>query len=97
MSNTIKTYRRDKLLRQIRKGQIVCVESYSFDDMYGTSRSKEERPVKIVEPGDIRPEGTVCLYASDFESSGRAYQYVESGLIVLHVHSNLNFTFRVKE
>ncbi len=97
MSNTIKTFRRDRLLRMAQQGKLVVVDSYSYDDMTGSVRNKTERPVKIVEPGDSRPEGTVCLFPSDFNGSGRAYQYVEDGRIVLHIHGNLNVTFRIKE
>ncbi len=43
------TFRRDRLLRLARAGKLVCVDSYSYDEMTGTSRSTVPRPVVIVE------------------------------------------------
>jgi hypothetical protein len=42
-----------------------------------------------------REEGIAYVYASDFGGHGRAYQG-ESGLVTLYVHSNCNYTFRIK-
>jgi hypothetical protein len=95
--NTPKTFRRDRLLRLARAGKLVMVESYHYDDMTGSSRSKDERPVRVLEQGGDREEGVAYVYASDFEGNcGRAYQGA-SGVITLHVHSNCNYTFKIKE
>jgi hypothetical protein len=94
--NTSKTFRRDRLLRLARAGKLVMVESYHYDDMTGSSRSKDERPVRVLEHGGNREEGVAYVYASDFDGHGRAYQGA-GGVITLHVHSNCNYTFKIKE
>jgi hypothetical protein len=93
---TTKTFRRDKLLRLARAGKLVMISSYHFDDMFGASGTKKELPVKILEMDENREEGIAYVYASDFGGHGRAYQG-ESGLVTLYVHSNCNYTFRIKE
>ena len=90
----MRTFRRDRLWRLAKAGKLVCVSSYSFDDGYGASSSKREMPVKALVNGDTyRPEGVVCLREDHFTGYGGATE--EGGVIHLHVHSNLNFDFRV--
>ncbi len=101
MSNS--TVRRDKLLRLARAGKLVLAESYSYDDHSGAVRSKEEREVAIIPEGQpdwwkSRREGVAYLFASDFQGSGRAYtDRHDPELIHLHVHSNCNYTFKIKK
>jgi hypothetical protein len=94
MSNTV---RRDKLLRLAKAGKLVMVDSYHFDDSFGVSRIKNELPVRIWAYGDPREEGFAYVMASDFEgNAGRAYKSKDD-TIVLYVHSNCNYTFRIVE
>lgn len=95
--DTTKTFRRDKLLRLARAGKLVMVGSYHYDDMMGYSGLKGELPVRVLEGEEQRQEGFAYVYASDFEGdSGRAYQG-DNGHVRLRVHSNCNYTFRIKE
>lgn len=92
----MKTFRRDKLLRLAKKGNLVLIASYSYDDMYGSSQAEKEMPV-AVNPADWRERSeNVCyLRESDFDSNcGRAWLN-ENGTVCLVVHSNLNYTFRI--
>lgn len=92
-----KTYNRGKLLRLAKAGRLVRVASYSFDDMYGESRTREgapEIPVRIIRNGGEWKEGFCNLYPSDFQTSGRAWQN-ENGTICLYIHSNSNVDVRI--
>ena len=92
----MKTYRRDKLRRQVEAGKVTTVSTYHFDDMFGESRTNKEMPV-MMRPADWKDmkEGTVYLFPSDFTSkSGSAWE--ENGFVVLYVHSNSNYTFKVR-
>lgn len=91
----MKTFRRDKLRRLCEKGKLELAGSYHFDDMYGASRTSDPMPVAMIPENraDCR-EGTCYLYASDFETSGRAWEN-ENGTVTLIVHSNCNYSFRI--
>lgn len=92
------TFNRGKLRRLAEAGRLVTVSSYSFDDMYGESRTDQEMPVVCPMPPDHldRREGIVYLRPDHFTSScGGAYVGARSDLVTLHVHSNLNYTFRI--
>jgi len=89
------TFRRDKLKRLCQAGRLICVSSYSFDDMHGESRGAKEMPVVFKEPGESWKDGVIMLDEYHFTGScGRASQ-AENGHVHLHVHSNLNFTFKI--
>jgi hypothetical protein len=94
----METVNRGWLKRMAAKGRLEMVASYHFDDMMGESRSRDRLPVVYPRPVDWhdRREGTV--YLSDFEfttKSGRAWRN-EDGTVTLVVHSNSDYTFRVK-
>lgn len=92
------TMNRGRLKRLVEQGRIEAVGSYHFDDQHGGSRSAAVMPVAM-DPDDWhdRKEGTVYLRPDHFTSkSGRAYD-AGNGLIMLIVHSNLNYTLRVRE
>ena len=90
--------RRDVVRRLAEQGKLEVVSSYHFDDLLGASRSSDTMPVVFV-PADQTPtyqDGVVYLRPSHFTGdAGRAWRE-SNGLITLHVHSNLNFTLRVK-
>lgn len=100
------TFRRDRLLRLLKAGKLEMVESYHYDDMTGSEHCKDARPCalapvderdaegRIVKFGE-RKQGVAYLRADEFDGHGRAY--ARGGLITLHVHSNCNYTFRIKE
>jgi hypothetical protein len=96
-----KTIRRDVLKRLAKKGNLVYVGGYNFDDMLGASRSDDMEkplPVKYRESGEPRsPSGTVDVDASDFDtSSGGAWESVLlSGMRLIHlrIHSNSSMDF----
>lgn len=93
------TVNRGWLKRQVQKGSVVCVESYSFDDMHGAERTRTERPVefqRLDENGRrLHTEGVIALDDYHFTGkSGRAWRNGE--LITLIVHSNLHYTLKLK-
>lgn len=90
------TFRRDKLRRLVEAGKVTTVSTYSFDDMYGESRSNKPMPVKLV-PADRKEmrDGTVYLFPSDFTSKSGAAWLNEDGTVTLYVHSNSNYTLRI--
>jgi hypothetical protein len=90
-----KTFRRDRLMRLARAGRLVSTESYSFDDMCGTSRCDIELPVRVIETGRDWVDGYMHVREHDFTSScGHASQEAD-GKVWLYVHSNSNYTFRI--
>lgn len=94
----MKTIRRDKLKRLAEADKLVVVDAYEFDDMLGASRVKEETKVRMApkDGGERYLPGHITLDESDFKSSvGRAWEN-PNGTITLIVHSNLNYTFKVK-
>lgn len=100
----MKTIRRDKLRQLAEAGRLAMIEGYSFDDMYGATRTQGVRmPVEMI-PDDRSQcrDGTCYVFPSDFKSqSGGAYDAGTTPegnqLVCLHVHSNCNYTFMVKE
>lgn len=93
----MKTFNRGRLKRLCQQGKLVAVESYHFDDQQGQSQSNTERPVRLRANNDDYQEGFVNLWEHDFRTkSGCCYQN-ENGTITLIVHSNCNYTFRIKE
>lgn len=93
-------FRRDKLQRLAKEGKLVMVGSYHFDDMYGADRQQSvELPVVYIEEGqaNIHQEGICYVHEYDFTGqSGHATQG-SNGNIHLHVHSNHNVDFRIKD
>src|SRR4029077_11734469 len=92
----MKTYRRDKLRRLAEAGKLIAIGTYSFDDMYGESRTADAMPVKMIhaDRSECR-NGTCYVFPNDFESgSGRAWLN-PNGTVTLYVHSNSNYTFRI--
>ena len=90
--------RRDRLKRLVEAGRIEMVESYHFDDMMGTEQHQGQAIPVAMRPAEVRDrkEGICYLFASDFTSqSGSAYQE-DNGTITLYVHSNCNYTLRIK-
>lgn len=92
------TFRRDKLLRLAKAGDLVCVGSYHFDEMTGQEQRKETKPVRVKkEYGDF-VEGFVNVFESDFSSRcGCAYLGKDRLQCCLIVHSNCNFDFARKD
>lgn len=104
-SKTMKTYNRAKLRREVEKGLVTMVGSYSFDDMLGVTRTgvDQEMVVRMHPDGEgAVTEGTVYVWESDFRSPvGRA---VEAGkdskgrqLVALRIHSNSNMTLAIND
>lgn len=96
----MRTFNRRKLKRLAAAGKLVCVDSYSYDEMSGTSRNTKEMPVVYPRPANWqdRKQGTIYLSDFDFNSgSGRAYYVNEKNddMVCLIVHSNSNYTFRI--
>jgi hypothetical protein len=92
-----KTFNRGKLKKLVEQGKVEMVEAYHFDDMTGSERTHKVMPVAM-RPADWhdRQEGVCYLFEHDFTSkSGRAWQD-DSGLIVLYVHSNCDYTLRIR-
>ena len=91
----METVNRGRLLKLAKAGRLTMVQSYHFDDMYGQETSTKEIPVRIKSAYDDFKEGFCNLLESDFKSkSGCAYKSGDT--IVLIVHSNCNYNFRVQ-
>ena len=97
------TFNRGKLRKLVEKGKVEMVSGYHFDDQYGESRTEKVLPVAMKpEKWQDQKEGTCYLSSHDLAAkSGCCY---ESGkdqngnlLVTLIVHSNCNYTFRIKE
>lgn len=95
----MKTFRRDKLRRLIEAGKIVAVESYSFDDMHGSSRQQGISAPVAMKPDDWRDRKEGIFYLSPFEFTTKsgACWINPDGTITLIVHGNSNYTFRQTE
>lgn len=95
----MKTFNRGKLKKLAEAGRLVVAENYHFDDMYGESRdTAKEMPVAIApENRTERKEGICYLFPSDFKSSSGCAYESGPGLVTLIVHSNCDYTFRIKE
>tara|TARA_Y100000310_G_scaffold345177_1_gene462395 strand:- start:6457 stop:6738 length:282 start_codon:yes stop_codon:yes gene_type:complete len=92
----MKTFNRGKLKRLIEKGYIICVNSYFYDEMDGLKISNKERPVRIQRNYDDWQEGAINLTERDLRTqTGRAWEET-SGDIILKVHGNEKYTFRIK-
>ena len=92
------TFNRGKLRKLAAAGRLVLASSYHFDDMLGEDRTAKEMPVAIApENRDDRKEGTCYLWDHDFKSSSGCAYESGPGLVTLIVHSNSNYTFRIKE
>lgn len=93
------TFNRGRLLSLARAGKLTKVEGYRYEDGGADDPvSRKELPVRII--GDGRPDfvdGYCNLRESDFKSkSGTAYRKGDTAdTVVLIVHSNRNYTFRV--
>ena len=90
--------RRDKLLRLARAGKLVAIAGYSFQDGYGESRFKGEKPVNILEPGRHKEtwrEDSYNMMEWDFHSRSGSATLEDNGDIWLCVHSNSNHTLRI--
>lgn len=94
----MKTFNRGKLKKLAAAGKLLLAESYHFDDMMGEHRNKDAAiPVRIKAGYGDFIEGYCNLFESDFSGkSGRAWENAD-GTITLIVHSNANYTFKVKE
>jgi len=95
----MKTIRRDRLRRLCAQGRLEVVGSYHFDDMAGESRDSAKGMPAAIRPADWhdRKDGVCYLFEHDFTSSaGRAWENPD-GTITLYVHSNSNYTLRIKE
>ena len=95
----MKTFRRDKLRRLVEAGKVELIGSYHFDDMHGTSGTDKSMPVAIHDPTQSvaqRQTGICYLYPSDFTSGSGACWQNDNGTVTLIVHSNCNYTFRLK-
>lgn len=91
----MKTYRRDRLLREVLAGKMLAKCTMSEDIMYGRVKSSETPwlPARISEQhGDIK-DGFLTLSANDFTRYGGA-TINENGIIHLHIHSNCSFDFK---
>lgn len=96
----MKTFNRGKLRRLAQAGRLVVVDSYHFDDMYGSSRSSKEMPVIYGYPVNRSEMKDGIVYLDEFHftgKSGSAYYSYDNreDMVTLHVHSNLNFTFKI--
>lgn len=91
----MKTFRRDRLLRLAKAGKLICVDSYSFCDMHGESRSSNETPVRVKADYNDHVYGYINLDEGDFSSSSGGAYYETETRIRLRIHSNLGFTFRI--
>lgn len=90
------TFRRDKLLKMAKAGDLVCVGSYHYDEMTGTEQLKETKPVRVKSGYGDFLEGFVNVWESDFSSrSGRAYLGDNRLQVCLHVHGNCNYDLRL--
>jgi hypothetical protein len=94
------TFNRGKLKRLAAAGLLEMVGSYSFDDMVGEERTGSEKIIPVVYPRPLdwkdRHEGTVYLDDHDFSSASGLCWKNPNGTIHLKIHSNLNYTFRIK-
>lgn len=98
------TFNRGKLRRLCEAGRLVLVGSYHYSDGDRDGGQRHEgapMPVRI-RPADWHDEKPGICYVRADEFSGNAGMAYVSGkdtegreLIVLHVHSNSNYTFRV--
>ena len=97
--SNLKTFNRGKLLRLAKAGKLVAVDGYNFDYMTGGMRLDQPLPVRVASMGDVVwAEGFVNLFESDFKGAcGMAYQYIDTGIIHLKIHSNCNYDFRTVE
>ncbi len=98
-----RTFNRLKLRRLIEAGKITAVNSYRFDDQYGAERGLDREMAVRFMPEDRSKarEGTVHVYEDYFSGYGRATtagtDKLGRQLVVLYVHSNLNFTFAIND
>ncbi len=91
---------RGTLRRMAAQGRLEMVESYHFDDMMGTSATKNATiPVIYPRPQDWhdRKEGILYLDNFDFTTKSGCCYESPNGTVTLIVHSNCNYTFRIKE
>jgi len=94
---TYKTFRRDRLRKLVEEGRVEAINTYHFDDMHGESRGTEVRPVAIGDPDwRTRKAGVCYLFDHDFTAKSGACWENANGTITLTVHSNSNYTFRIK-
>lgn len=98
--SVMETVNRGWLKRMAAQGRLEMVASYHYDEMSGTSRSQGVSiPVVYPRPErwEDRQEGIIYLGDWDLKTkSGRAWRN-QDGTITLVVHSNCDYTFRVKE
>ena len=101
MKNTT-TFNRLKLRRLIEAGKVTATSSYRFDDQYGAERGLDhEMPVRIHSDTDGTrfEEGVIKLWSDSFSGYGRASRAGTDKqgreLVVLYIHSNLNYTFAI--
>jgi hypothetical protein len=93
-----KTFRRDRLRKLVEQDRIELIDSYSFDDMTGAFYAKRVMPVAIGDPDwRTRKSGVCYLYPHDFTAKSGACWQNDNGTVTLVVHSNSNYTLRIKE
>lgn len=98
-----RTFNRAKLRRLVEAGRVTAVSSYRFDDQYGAERGLDKEMAVRMMPADRLKarEGTIHVYEDYFSGYGRATKAgtdkLGRELVVLHVHSNLNYTFAINE
>lgn len=93
------TINRGWLRRQAEQGKLTLVGSYYFDDMYGVSdREPVSMPVEM-QPADWhdRKEGICYMMPIDFKTKSGCAWKNPNGTVTLIVHSNCNYTFKIKE
>lgn len=98
MKKTSNTVRRDKLWRLCEAGRLELTGSYHFDDQHGGERTAGVAMPVMPDPGDfrLRKEGVAYLRKSEFDGgAGRAWKNPD-GTVTLYVHSNSNYTLRIK-
>lgn len=96
----MKTFNRGKLRKLAAAGKLLCVDYYHFDDMYGAERKNGASiPVVYPKPADWhdRTNGILYLDDMDFRTKSGCCWENPNGTITLIIHSNLNYTFKVKE
>lgn len=90
----MKTFNRGQLKRLALKGRLLMKNAYQFDDGYGETRHDGGPiPVRVVAPGEPRPEGVCCIRADEFDGRSGGAAVDEFGNVTLYVHSNKNYQF----
>lgn len=99
----IKTLRRDKLLRDLRKGLHygMCnyrhTDDYAFDDSHNFGKTNFLEVNIRTESKDPSKEGHINLWESDFRGSCGSAWINDDGTVTLVVHSNLSYDFKPKK